>query len=450
MKMLLENGGKKPLNIAVVGGGLVGSLEALYLARRGHNVTLFEYREDIRKTPQIRGRSINLALSVRGRRALKDVGLEDIMVKEHGIPMSARMIHRPDGSTYSIPYDARTNQSIYSIGRNYLNSILLKESENYKNVTRNFNHKLLETNLPNGELTFIKTDTKEKVSVKADLIIGADGAFSTVRRAMLKQPLFDFSQQYIEHGYLELCIPPSEDDTFQMPPNYLHIWPRGNFMMIALPNQDCSWTVTLFMPFVNFRSIDSESKLLEFFDKYFPDAVPLIGEKKLIEDYFNGSPSPLITVKCRPYHVSDKALIIGDASHAVVPFYGQGMNAGFEDCTILDQLFTKHSDNLADILPEFSNTRWKDAFAVCDLAMYNYIEMRDLVTRPSYRLRKAVDDMIFWFLPDLWVPLYNSVTFSTMPYSDCVNNRQWQNKVLAVSLLLFGILTFILFCFYRR
>ncbi|CAK1556086.1 unnamed protein product [Leptosia nina] len=209
--MALENSHEKILNISIVGGGLVGSLEALYLARRGHNVTLYEYREDIRKTPHVRGRSINLALSVRGRRALRDIGLEDIMVKEHGIPMRSRMIHRPDGTTYSIPYDARTNQCIYSVGRNYLNSVLLKESENYKNVQRHFNHKLIDTNLPNGELTFMQTDTKDRVSVKADLIIGADGAFSTVRRAMLKQPLFDFSQQYIEHGYMELCIPPGKD-----------------------------------------------------------------------------------------------------------------------------------------------------------------------------------------------------------------------------------------------
>ncbi|XP_028170450.1 kynurenine 3-monooxygenase-like [Ostrinia furnacalis] len=208
----LQNGhSKKPLNVAIVGGGLVGSLEALYLAKRGHHVTVYEYREDIRKTPQIRGRSINLALSIRGRRALKDVGLEEHMIKEHGIPMAARMIHRLDGSTYSIPYDARTNQCIYSVGRNYLNSLLLKESESYQNVERNFNHKLIEANLKKGSLTFLNTSTKEEVSINADLVIGADGAFSAVRKAMMKQPLFDYSQKYIEHGYLELCIPADEN-----------------------------------------------------------------------------------------------------------------------------------------------------------------------------------------------------------------------------------------------
>ncbi|XP_048479642.1 kynurenine 3-monooxygenase [Plutella xylostella] len=437
---MAENGLKKKLNIAVVGGGLVGSLEALYLAKRGHNVNLYEYREDIRNTPQVRGRSINLALSVRGRTALKDVGLEDHIIQNHGIPMKARMIHRTDGSTYEIPYDARTNQCIYSVGRNYLNGLVLKETENYKNVEKHFNHKLIEANLQKGALTFLNTDTKGTVQVNADLIIGADGAFSAVRKAMMKQPLFDYSQKYIEHGYLELCIPPTEDGQFQMPANYLHIWPRGNFMMIALPNQDCSWTVTLFMPFQNFKAIDSEETLLDFFTKYFPDSIPLIGRKRLVEDFLGGSPSPLLAVKCRPYNVADKALIIGDAAHAVVPFYGQGMNAGFEDCTLLDRLFQYHHDDLAKILPEFSETRWRDTFAISDLAMYNYIEMRDLVTRPSYLVRKAVDDFLFWLLPGVWVPLYNSVTFTTMPYSHCVKNREWQNTVL---LYLFY---FIIFC----
>ncbi|XP_050345100.1 kynurenine 3-monooxygenase isoform X2 [Nymphalis io] len=448
--MALQNGNtKKKLNIVVVGGGLVGSLEAIFLAKRGHRVSLYEYREDLRKTPHIRGRSINLALSVRGRKALKGVGVEDHMVNEHGIPMRARMIHRPDSTTYSIPYDARTNQCIYSVGRNYLNNILLKESENYDNVNKYFNHKLIKSDFRNGSLTFLKTDTNETVDVNADLIIGADGAFSAVRKEMMKQPLFDFSQQYIEHGYLELCIPASEDGGFQMPPNYLHIWPRGNFMMIALPNQDCSWTVTLFMPFKSFKNIDTDEKLMNFFHKYFPDSIPLIGEKKLIEDFFGGSPSPLVAIKCRPYNVSDKALIIGDAAHAVVPFYGQGMNAGFEDCYILNELFQKHNDNVANILQEFSDSRWKDAFAISDLAMYNYIEMRDLVTRPSYRIRKAMDDFIFWFLPDLWVPLYNSVTFSTMPYSQCVKNRQWQNKVLIVAMMLIILLCLYIYFYFK-
>nr|ABM68367.1 kynurenine 3-monooxygenase [Bombyx mori] len=437
----LENGTFKKLDVVVVGGGLAGSLEALFLAKRGHRVRLYEYREDIRNTPQARGRSINLALSIRGRTALREVGLEDHMINNHGIPMKGRNIHRIDGSTYIIPYDSRTKQCIYSVGRNYLNGLLLQESEKYENVERFFNHKLIASNLREGFLSFQKTDTKEIVEVNADLIIGADGAFSAVRKEIMKQPLFDYNQKYIEHGYLELCIPPDSNGGFQMPPNYLHIWPRGEFMMIALPTRTGSWTVTLFMPFTHFKSLDNEDKLLKFFEKYFPDSIPLIGKQKLIADYFAGSASPLIAIKCRPYNVEDKALIIGDAAHAVVPFYGQGMNAGFEDCTILNQLFQKPHDDLAKILKEFSDTRWEDTFAISDLAMYNYIEMRDLVTRPSYLLRKAIDDVIFWLVPKVWIPLYNSVTFSTIPYTQCIKNRQWQDKVLNRSLLFLGAVT---------
>ncbi|CAG5012085.1 unnamed protein product [Parnassius apollo] len=439
----LQNGHqKKPLDIIIVGGGLVGSLEALLLAKRGHRVRLYEYREDIRRTPHVRGRSINLSLSVRGRKALQSVGLEQHMIRDHGIPMVGRYIHKFDGSTYVIPYDARTNQCIYSVGRNYLNSLLLKESEKYGNVEKYFNHKLINADLQKGSLTFLKTQNKETVDVNADLIIGADGAYSAVRKAMMKQPLFDYSQKYIEHGYMELCIPPGEDGEFQMPSTYLHIWPRGNFMLIALPNQDRTWTVTLFMPFAMFNEINTDEKVLAFFGKYFADAIPLIGKKKLVEDFLGGSALPLVSVKCRPYNVKDKALLIGDAAHAVVPFYGQGMNSGFEDCTILDELFQKHNDDIAKILAEFSDTRWKDVFAISDLAMYNYIEMRDLVTRPSYLLRKSIDDFLFWLIPDLWVPLYNSVSFTNMPYSECVRNRQWQNKIFQIIIIFVGLWTF--------
>lgn len=217
--------------------------------------------------------------------------------------------------------------------------------------------------------------------MNVDLIVGCDGAFSAVRREVLKKNGFNYSQTYIEHGYLELVIPPGEDGKFLMPENFLHIWPRGKFMMIALPNQDRTWTVTLFMPFENFNSIKSSQDLLKFFNIYFPDSIPLIGEERLVRDFFKIPAQYLMAVKCRPYHISSKVLLIGDAGHAVVPFYGQGMNAGFEDCTILTELFTQYGSDLEKILHEFSETRWEDAHAVCDLAMYNYIEMRDLVNK---------------------------------------------------------------------
>lgn len=417
------------LNVAVVGGGLVGSLLAIHLGKKGHTVDLYEYREDIRTAELVIGRSINLALSARGRKALAEVGLEDALL-QHGIPMKGRMLHDLKGNRKIVPYDANTNQCIYSVGRKHLNEVLLDAAEKYPNINLHFNKKLHSANLDEGEMSFVDPATKETTSTKADLIVGCDGAYSAVRKEIVKRPGYDFSQTYIEHGYLELCIPPTKDGEFAMPHNYLHIWPRGKFMMIALPNQDCTWTVTLFMPFTNFASIKCDGDLLQFFKTYFPDAIDLIGRERLIKDFFKIKPQSLVMIKCKPYNIGGKAVIIGDAAHAMVPFYGQGMNAGFEDCTVLTELFNKHGSDVDRILAEYSETRWEDAHAICDLAMYNYIEMRDLVTKRSYLFRKKLDEFLFWLLPNTWVPLYNSVSFSHMKYSKCIANRKWQDQIL--------------------
>nr|AAL40890.1 kynurenine 3-monooxygenase [Anopheles stephensi] len=419
----------QPLDVAIVGGGLVGSLLALHLGKKGHEVNLYEYREDIRTAELVIGRSINLALSARGRRALAEVGLEEALL-DHGIPMSGRMLHDVNGNRKIVPYDGNTNQCIYSVGRKHLNEVLLNAAEKYPNIHLHFNHKLVSANLDEGNLSMVDPLTKEVKSARADLIVGCDGAYSAVRKEIVKRPRYDFSQTYIEHGYLELCIPPTASGEFAMPHNYLHIWPRGQFMMIALPNQDRTWTVTLFMPFTQFHSITDPGRLIDFFRQYFPDAIELIGRERLIKDFFKTKPQPLVMIKCRPYHVGSKALIIGDAAHAMVPFYGQGMNAGFEDCSVLTDLFNQYGTDLTRILPEFSEKRWEDAHAICDLAMYNYIEMRDLVTKRSYLLRKKLDELLFWMLPNTWVPLYNSVSFSHMRYSKCIANRAWQDKIL--------------------
>ncbi|PSN36199.1 Kynurenine 3-monooxygenase [Blattella germanica] len=289
---------------------------------------------------------------------------------------------------------------IYSVSRRYLNEVLLTATEKLSNVHLHFNHKLVNANLQEGCMTFQMTGTNETKLQKADLIIGADGAFSTVRRHMMKQSMFDYSQTYIEHGYLELCMPPTEDGEFAMEPNYLHIWPRGTFMMIALPNQDRTWTVTLFMPFHEFQALNSPPKILEFFSKHFPDSIPLIGKHRLVTDFIATKPSPLLSIK------------------------------GFEDCRLLDKLMAKHNYNLQVVLEEFSNLRNEDAEAICDLAMYNYLEMRDLVNRKSFLLRKKVDNILFWLLPNVWVPLYLSVAFTNMGYKKCMDNKHWQDRVI--------------------
>ncbi|XP_044756441.1 kynurenine 3-monooxygenase [Coccinella septempunctata] len=427
-------------SVIIIGGGLVGALCACFLAKRGYNIEIYEVREDLRKCKLQRGRSINLALSHRGRRALRSVGLEEAVLK-HAIPMKGRLLHNLPDELSSVLYDEHTNQCIYSVSRNLLNEILLSAAESYENVKLFFSCKLVEANLKEGHCLIQNLKTSESIRSKADLIIGADGAYSKMRSHLQKLPLFQYSQTYIEHGYLELCI--SSEKGHLMIPNHLHIWPRGEFMMIALPNKDNSWTVTLFMALKKFKMLDSREKLLKFFESTFPDSIDLIGKDDLVEQFFSSKPSHLISIKCSPYHFENRALIIGDAAHAMVPFYGQGMNCGFEDCTLLDQLLSEFDGNFEYVLEKFSERRKEDAFAICDLAMYNFKEMRDLVTKPSFRLRKALDNLLYKLFPNHWIPLYNSVSFSEIKYTDCLKNREWQNRVLAaavICLFLLGLL----------
>ncbi|XP_054736370.1 kynurenine 3-monooxygenase [Anastrepha obliqua] len=419
---------RAPLKVAIIGGGLVGSLAALSFARRGHEVHLYEYREDIRGAELVQGRSINLALSQRGRRALAEVGLEQEVLAT-AIPMRGRMLHDIKGNRTVVLYDPCTHQCLYSVGRKFLNEVLLNAGEKFPNIHRHFEHKLNYVNLNEGRMEFKRLHSNEVIEDKADLVVGCDGAFSSVRQQMVKRPGFNYSQEYIEHGYLELCIP-AKNGEFQMPENYLHIWPRDDFMMIALPNQNKSFTVTLSMPFKVFATIRTTEDLLTFFHKYYADALPLIGEEMLIKDFFKSQPQHLVSVKCHPYHYGSKALILGDAAHAMVPYYGQGLNAGMEDCTLLMSLFNQPNLSTADVLEQFTEMRWHDAHAICDLAMYNYVEMRDLTKRVSFRCRKWLDTLLFRWFPSAWVPLYNSVSFTSMPYSKCIANRKWQDKLL--------------------
>jgi len=417
-------------SVAIVGAGLVGALEACYLAQRGYQVHVYDVREDIRKMEHVPGRSINLAMSVRSLSALAKIGLDEHMKTEYGIPMYARMIHNKDGSKYAIPY-GKDSQCIYSVGRRYVNEILLDKGDTFSNITYHFNHKLVKADLDSPKLTFSRTDmpSAEQVVAEPDLVIGCDGAYSAVRKEMMRRPRFNYSQEYIPHAYMELCVPPTADNDFAMEKNYLHIWPRGQFMMIGLPNQDRSFTVTLFMPTDTFNSITDGEGVLEFFRENFRDSIPLIGKEKLVTDFCNNKALPLVSVKCFPYNVGSTALILGDAAHAMVPFYGQGMNCGMEDCLVLNDSMDRHAD-LGQALDEYSKHRNPDAEAMCDLAMYNYVEMRDLVNKKSFLVRKKLDNLLHWLLPDWWVPLYTSVTFSRMRYNQCIENRKWQDAAL--------------------
>ncbi|KAM7341941.1 kynurenine 3-monooxygenase cn [Cochliomyia hominivorax] len=426
-----------PMKVAVIGAGLVGSLTALNFARRGHEVHLYEYREDIRTAELVQGRSINLALSQRGRKALAEVDLEEFVLST-AIPMRGRMLHDIKGNRSVVLYDPCTNQCLYSVGRKHLNEVLLNAGEKFPNIHYHFEHKLKSANLREGDMIFQHPYTEDCTEAKADLIVGCDGAFSSVRQQMCKTLGFNFSQEYIEHGYLELCIPAKNDD-FQMPPNYLHIWPRDDFMMIALPNQDKSFTVTLSMPFKVFARIKTPEELLQFFKHYYVDALPLIGEECLIKDFFKSKPQHLVSIKCNPYHYGSKALLLGDAAHAMVPYYGQGMNAGMEDCTLFFSILEQPQMTIGKALETFTESRWQDAHAICDLAMYNYVEMRDLTKRFSFKCRKYLDTTLFRFFPNFWVPLYNSVSFTSMPYSKCIANRKWQDEFLKKCFYAFSI-----------
>lgn len=441
--------------VAVVGGGLVGSLQALLLAKRGFKVDLYEKRKDIRTVEQEHGRSINLALSIRGREALKAVGLEDAVLNS-ALPMHSRMIHSLSGKLSAQPYGTK-GQYICSVDRQNLNKLLLNSAESNPNINIHFQHQLVRANLSEKTLTFLKTnqvtlngEESAEIHVKRDFIFGCDGAFSSVRRQMMRWGRLDYTQEYIEHGYKELTMP-AIDGKFAMSENSLHIWPRGEFMMIALPNQDRSFTLTLFMPFKVFDAIDTEEDLLAFFMKHFQDSVARIGVNKLVQDYFNNPTGSLISVKCKPHFMAESAVILGDAAHAVVPFYGQGMNAGFDDCLIFYEHLAKMDNDLVSAATEYSDTHWRDCHAIADLSMYNYLEMRSHVNSWRYLFRKGVDNLLHFFFPGTFTPLYTMVAFTRTPYSKVVAKSRWQNRFLnnCLFMLKIGVVGGVLCVLYR-
>src|SRR5688572_440063 len=338
----------KNKKIAIVGAGLVGSLLSIYLAKRGYNVSVYERRMDMRKHQIDGGRSINMALSNRGIRALNEIGLAALL-KQNSIPMHGRVIHDVKGNLNFQPY-GKSGQFINSISRSGLNMVLMTEAEK-NGVEFFFEHRCTNVDIPNTTLTV--KEHEAYYHKKYDVIIGTDGAFSSVRNAMQFTDRFEYSQSFIEHGYKELRIPPGEKGEFLFEPNALHIWPRESFMLIALPNPSMTFTCTLFLPFegpASFSQLNSESAIQKFFEKNFPDALAVM--PTLAEDFRDNATSSLVTIQCFPW-VRNNTLLMGDASHGIVPFFGQGMNAGFEDCRILNELLATHNDNWQDVLPYF-------------------------------------------------------------------------------------------------
>jgi kynurenine 3-monooxygenase len=416
-------------NVAVVGAGLVGSLHAILLAKKGMNVDVFERRPDLRKAEVIGGRSINLALSNRGFKALDKAGIAE-EIRSISIPMYGRKMHDLEGNLTYQPY-GKDDEAIYSVSRGGLNQKLMNLADDYEDVHYRFNHKCLDIDLKDNTIHFEDTKEKKEKGYTYDHIFGTDGAFSAVRGRLQKTPMFNYSQEYLSHGYKELVIPPNEDGSHRIDKNCLHIWPRGKFMLIALPNLDGSFTVTLFFPMkgkVSFESIKTEEDVMDFFNSTFPDAVPHMPTLK--SDYFENPTATLVTVRCEPWNYEDKVMLLGDAAHAIVPFYGQGMNSGFEDTSVFSEMYDEQSEDMLKLFEDYSGQRAPDGNAIADLALYNYIEMRDLAGDKDFLLRKKIERKFSDMYPNEWMPLYSQVTFSHIRYSEALAAGERQRKIM--------------------
>lgn len=416
-------------NMTILGAGLVGSLLSIYLKRRGYNVDIYERRPDLRQAGAYGGRSINLALSDRGFASLKRIGLDD-EIRKVGIPMHGRMMHDVQGQLTYQAY-GKDGQSIYSVSRGGLNFKLMDLAE-AEGVRLHFNLRCNDVDLAEQTLHFEHGDTRQKMSLPYERLFGTDGAFSALRASMMKTDRFEYSQDYLPHGYKELSIPPTAEGEFAMEPNALHIWPRGHFMMIALPNPDKSFTCTLFFPYEgspSFSEINTPADLMGFFETYFADTIPMMPH--LVEEYFANPTPSLVTVKSFPWKYNDSALLMGDASHAIVPFYGQGMNAGFEDARVFDELFEQIGEDWEQLFGAFQLSRKPDADAIADLAKANFVEMRDKVADVDFLLRKRIEAKINAKYPQIWIPLYTMVTFSPgIRYSEALARGKYQDGLM--------------------
>lgn len=414
----------------IVGAGLVGSLWAVYLSKAGYKVRIYERRSDIRKAEISAGKSINLALSVRGWTALDAVGVGD-KIRDLAIPMYGRIMHSEAGELSYQPYGVE-GQAIYSISRGGVNARMMDIAETEGKATIHYQHQCIGVDLAAGRVRFENLLTKEIVEDQADVVFACDGAFSAIRYlGMQKLDRFDYSQDFIDDGYREILLPANPDGSYRMDKNALHIWPRGRFMLIALANEDGSFTCTLFMPHDggenSFSSLNSKEKVNDFFKNTFPDFYAMMPE---IADAWEDHPlSSLAIMRSYPWH-HGKIAMMGDAAHATVPFYGQGMNAGFEDCSVMWRLMQKHNEEWDKVFDEYSRERKPDGDALQDLSLFNYHVMRDFVADPMFLLRKKIEAKFSKLYPDKWLPLYSQVTFSNIRYSEAIANGNAQSKIM--------------------
>jgi len=419
----------------LIGSGLAGGVLAAYLGRRGYEVDLYERRADPREGNIVGGRSINLAISTRGIHALEQLGIADEALR-NAIPMRGRMIHDKSGALHFAPYDVDPKKCINSIGRAALNTTVIEAAQRHSNVHVHFNHKCTNVDIDSA---VARLETANGVlTAQGDAVIGVDGAFSAVRKLMQSEIAgFQYDESYLAHGYKELTIPPAPDGTWRMEKNALHIWPRKSFMMIALPNPDGSFTCTLFWEFEgprSFATTKTDHDVRNFFEEEFPDAVPLM--PSLVDDFRSNPTGSLVTIRCAPWFYHDKVCLVGDAAHAVVPFYGQGMNAAFEDCVVLDECFEKFPENRERAFAEYFHRRKENADALANLAIENFIEMRDKTASKTFRAKKKLDHALEAALPGTYLPLYTMVTFTRMPYTRAAKRAQIQDGLVYAGLFL--------------
>lgn len=418
---------QRPKNIAIVGSGLVGSLLAIYLIKLGHKVTVFDRRPDIR-TITFSGRSINLAMSNRGWKALREVGLEE-EIRKIAIPLDKRAMHLPGEPIYFQKY-GQEGEAIWSISRGVINKRMIDLAE-HTGVRFRFNEKVWDVDLVQAKLYTGETEKSAWAEYDFDIIFGCDGAFSRIRHKMQRRSRFNYSQEFIDVGYKELTILPKPDGTHKLDSHSFHIWPRGTFMLIAMPNLDGSFTCTLFLPFegaISFESLDTKERARDFFSTHFPSVVDDIDN--LTGDFFKNPTSAMVTMKCYPWTFWDKVALVGDSAHAIVPFYGQGMNAGFEDIYELSRLIREMDDDWEGIFQRYQETRKPNADAIAELSYRNFLEMSSKTADPRFLLQKKIEKRFAAKYPDKWIPAYSRVTFSDRPYVEALALGDAQERIM--------------------
>jgi kynurenine 3-monooxygenase len=416
--------------ITLIGAGLNGPLLALGLVKRGFRVEIYERRPDMRRISISAGRSINLALSTRGIHALTQAGLWEKMQKIV-IPMKGRMMHSASSELTFQPYGKNESEVIHSISRAELSIALMNAAEG-QGVKIRFQQRCTGIDLKSGMLRIRDEETHEDRTVESEVVIACDGSASAIRSEMIKRNRFNFSQEYLDYGYKELTIPASPNGKHVLETNALHIWPRGNYMLIALPNVDGTFACILFLPFAgqdSFEQLSTPSTVCDFFNEHFPDAVPVMPD--LADNFFTNPTGAMVTIKCSPWHTDGRALLLGDAAHAIVPFFGQGINCGFEDCTVFLELLDRHGDDWKRIFGEFEKRRKINTDAIADMAVENFVEMRDHVADPKFLLRKKIELALESKYPNLFVPKYAMVTFQRVPYAIALQRGQVQDRILA-------------------